>query len=542
MEQDKTNNELKTLFHDAFADWETPPAAGVWNRVEVILDQENKKRPGTWWWFSGAILLLLGFGLWYFWPMVDNSTVNPDKNSVITTKQIENHKTDSINATKLIIKKHDDSLASVIKMKTDSLSAKDSITAAANAQSTQLVSQKTKSPTSKIIPAKDQYSESFSTSPQAKPLPVQIKKVNYIRTDSLLSALPSTTSATSQKQTSLENITQHKPTKKDSSAIAKPIITTEESFSSTNQVKSTKKKDSVVAKRDTTLQQATINSINARADSSAQQKKTDSLLASKRESKDSAKKDSLAKTTKKDSTAKGLTSHVLSISGFFSPELAKIDVTANNSKFNAQNVTPKAKYSAGIKLGYTLNKRVQLNIGLSYSQFHQDFHSDTVSFPKSISQPFVFNSVLGSMAVPAATMLSGFSPLAPVSRFRMNYEYNQTLQFINIPITARFNFSTGKFKPYVDAGVNIQYAFSQHATLDLLKEIEFDELDYNTLEVRTLNFAAAGGLGLEYDFSKHIGVYIEPNARVNLETNSTNSTVTSKSSFVGCQTGIDIQF
>jgi hypothetical protein len=547
MEQDNKHNEFDKQFQDSFRDWEAQPPVGVWDKVEVNLEQEGKKRPGAWWWFSGAVLLLLGLGIWYFWPIISNQKPAPLQNSVVSVKpNNESHKSDSANAIIPGTNNNTNSLTASAsnKMHLDSVAAKPITTKPSNNTSAHTMSanNKQENNTSKTTLTNNQPAQASNLTYTTKPTATQPNTSHPNISDS--SSYYITKANTSKPKNNLVINSNSEPStkiKKDSITTQKPAVVEESITSSTQSKPVVKKKDSISVKKDSTIQQKQIAVTTTKMDSLTKQMKSDSLTALKKTAKDSLKKDSLAKAGKKDSTV-SVPVHLLSVSGFFSPEIAKIDVTSNNSKFNAQNVMPQVKYSAGLKLGLNLNKRLQVSIGLSYSQFYQEFHTDTVSFPKAISQPFIFNSALGNMSVPAATMLSSFSPLYPGTRYLTHYQYNQTVQFINIPVTARLNFGVGKLKPYITLGMNVQYALSQHAQLELLKELETDVIEYNTLEVRTLNFAASAGLGAEYDFSKHLGAYIEPDARFNLLSNSTNGTVKSSNSFIGCQTGITYLF
>ena len=72
------------------------------------------------------------------------------------------------------------------------------------------------------------------------------------------------------------------------------------------------------------------------------------------------------------------------------------------------------------------------------------------------------------------------------------YQYSQTIQFMNIPINERLNITTGKFKTYVAIGMNVQYALGEKAEVGLIKELETNGVNYNSLNTTKLNFCPHG--------------------------------------------------
>ena len=110
-----------------------------------------------------------------------------------------------------------------------------------------------------------------------------------------------------------------------------------------------------------------------------------------------------------------------------------------------------------------------------------------------------------------------------------------------MPVNARLNFSIGKFTPYVTAGINLQYAVSENAALDVVKDMGKGldlNLTYSSLNVNTCNIGFSAGGGLEYNIVKRLSVYVEPNARLNTLPLSGNDK--SLNYYLGCQGGIKL--
>ncbi|HXB12046.1 MAG TPA: outer membrane beta-barrel protein, partial [Bacteroidia bacterium] len=231
-----------------------------------------------------------------------------------------------------------------------------------------------------------------------------------------------------------------------------------------------------------------------------------------------------------------------SLSIYGSPELGNNAVNMNNTGFDIKSEKNNLQFAAGLRASFNLGSRIEISIGAAYSQASINYQSNQgLYFDRYATQPYIFSSSYGDMSVPQATMLQGFSPLAPPSltKFMLHgYQYSQTIQFLNIPINLRFNITTGKLKTYVALGLNIQYAIVEKAEVDLIKELEIDAVKYNSLNTTKLNYAPNATIGAEYDFAKHFGVFLEPNARYNLMSSSTNTAVKSNASFVGCALGL----
>ena len=570
-------NKTDKLFHDALADMEAQPSPAIWDKVEAVLDGEDRRRPIAWWWWTGAFILLVGSAAaWYFWPtqnvpreyfiqgLSQDGSLKPSNDSSFATnyrvknvlpnevRQELQRQADSINSVPADAKTSGKTIPATQKSNTviansnlthTSVKPNTSPVIATNLfHSTNVVSK----PSGTNNTAVDVKTKSIKKDSAASP-PIVKKKEQPIVTSNKTTSISGTTNTnlnSNPKADSSNKKPQH----------ALPVIA--ENSTNNSKITTSAKKlatDSVDKK---SLQASTnhplINTSVRDYDSTIARISGASTLAAMQSMHklDSLKKDSIIKVAKKDSVAKAaktngdsvhalIMPHLFSLALFYAPEIARNDVTANNAKFNIQNAKPNTRYAIGIKFGISFSNKLEANIGLAYSQFNQTMSPDTISFPKGITQPFVFNTSLGDLSVPAATMMQGYSPPPWVSRVRYHYQYSETVQFINMPINVRLNFGTGKLKPYATAGINILYALSSSATLDLLKELTADnELTYNNLNVNKINIATSAGLGLEYNIKKRFSVFIEPNARLNML--SFSGSTKSLNYFMGCQGGIKL--
>lgn len=561
---ENTENRNDKLFHDALAEWEAQPSPAIWDKVEAVLEEEDKRRPAIWWWVMGVLLLLMGsVSAWYFWPRQQlpreyffqgpstENTLPPTNDSSFainyrqhssipdSVKQDLQKQADSINSS-TVIATINKNTAVPQKLVANTNTSSASLTPVHNTPVGITTSTNTTHP--KIIP-----NNSVATNTKSNPLKKDSastpsrKKTEQPIVASIAKPVHSESTAQPSKNTRPETDSIKKP---QQSQVIQAVSTNTTIPSVNTEPKKTSVKDSVPVTQ-------TANPVTKKNDSA---KVTTQTAANKPEQKkvDSLKTDSIAKAAKKDSTNIAKTGtqpkdsvhplmppHLFSIAIYYAPEIARNDATVNNTMFNIQNTKTNLRYSIGTKFGLSFGTKFELNIGLAYSQYSQSLGPDTVSFSKNITQPFIFNSSLGDMSVPAATMMAGYAPPPWVSRVHYNYQYSQSIQFINIPINARMNFGIGKLKPYATAGINIQYALSTSATLDLLKEAGVtDVLTYSNLNVTKLNIGTSIGIGLEYSITKHLSVFIEPDARLNLL--SLSSSTKSTNYFAGCQGGIKI--
>ncbi len=559
LEEDK--NITDKLFHDTLAEWEAQPSPTIWDKVEAMLD-EDKRRPAAWWWVAGLILLLTGVvATWYFWP----KPIVPKQYSALKVKTQDSLTIigDSLlEVNHLMFQAMLDSNMKGLQQQVDSIN--NNTTASSLSKTNSIPTKPTFTINTSPIITKTPAIRTSTLSPTANVINTTATKKSITPNNTSASKIISTGKDSTITKSTRPIATETKEPKKAQPAIQNESITT------ANKEPTQKIAESITEKTQTPITLANTNNTNT---SVAKSQPTDSIVPPKpsnsmadkldsinaivkklqQQKIDSVKNDSIAQKTKKDSainkqanatqpkdsTKPAMLPDLFSISIYFAPEIAKNDVTANNSKFNVQNAKPAIKYSAGVKFSINLSSKFEVNIGLSYSEYSQSLSPDTVTFSRSITQPFIFNTSLGDLSVPAATMLQGFYPAPWITQLRMHYQYTETVKFINMPINARVNFGVGKLKTYVTAGVNLQYTAGSNATLTLLKENETDQLSYTNLSAGKFNIAASIGIGAEYKLVKHLSVFVEPNTRMNMLPISNSNK--SLNYFIGCQGGLKLE-
>jgi len=562
IEENKHNNTEK-LFHNALANMEVQPSPALWDKVEARLDDENRKRPALWIWLVGSLLFITGAVAigWYFYPrnqapreyFVNKNVLLAQENVAITNSNA----TTLSDSAKMSLQQQVDSINNTEAEQAKPITSqtivqKSSATTTPNKLSVNNTAHITAVTHNTVATPKDNSTTytSLKNSPVKKDSATHTTAINKTQTQ-VTNVASNTTikpSVTNEPEThkspgaknnagdsiNQNNITQstttiHKNTSSLLNAVAEKPLNKDSIAGALLAAIQAKKNDSIKQAKETT------------ANKILQQKKTDSLKSDSIQiaKTDSTKKDSAKKiTAAKDSSHHLALPSLLSIAIYYSPEIARNDVTSHSTTFNMQNAVPNLRYSFGVKFGLSFGK-FELNAGIAYSQLHQTFGLDTISFSKNISQPLIINTSLGNLAVPVGPLMAGISVAPWLVTVHDHYQYNETVNYINMPINARLNFGIGKFIPYVTAGINLQYAISENAVLDVIKDKGVDlNLTYSSLNVNAFNIGFSAGAGIEYNIVKRLSVYVEPNARLNTLPLSGNDK--SLNYYFGCQGGIKL--
>ncbi len=578
MDNKKEPNQTDDLFRDAFADLEETPSPSVWDGVEKVLDEDGRKRPGIWWLSGLGLALFLGIAVWFFWGSPNRFHLeNPGKMKM--EKPVAFNPTDSAKKNTTLSPKpalsdsmRKDSLELPTSGQEDSVARYD-----AAPQQIALTAQPPITTNNPIAtPGKSSGDQPSVVQPNASL--TEQKKVKAQTRTSAPSGNAGQTAGIPEKQiNSAKNKEKQDTDRKEKEEARKKQE--EETLKQQQEQARVKKEEEETARKKQEAEALKQQEQQALIKKESEKRKADSIAAAtaaksnipaaastqdqtavqqgnaptKTDSASSARQDSTKKKAENDSLKKIIgqlpnltpapgkdSSSVwgFSVSAFASPEIYMNKMKSYNGAFDVKSEKTNPRAGGGIRFGAAFRDKVEVNIGCSYSQINSEFNSHILFFPKNISQPYVFNTSLGDLSVPVQTMLSSFNPLAPVTDFKCNYQYTETVQFLNVPINARINFRSRKFCGYVSAGINIQYAFSSNATLELLKENETDRVDYNTLDIRKLNYAACLGAGVEYRIAKKLSVFLEPNARLNLLPVTNSSAVQSSATYYGATGGL----
>jgi hypothetical protein len=604
MEEKNNKITTDQLFRQSFAELEQTPSPSVWNKVEKELDQDGRKRPGAWWWFGiGLVLFCVCAGGWLLWSQTDwqqNQVAKTEQKK--ESKKTELAKPIPASAaekgTSTDIKKSgegdhgkDGDALPIAEKENQGKEEQNSVASAGPGVTPS-------SRTGASTPASNSGSETTPGVTSANGKKNNENKavssggnnsngnhlpVSDVNTSPSKTKQPGAKQATTHSETSSQEVsakTNQPEVKQIPSSASTPAISQTASAKKNQQdnkqtpggLKGTEAAVTATGNKEQT------ETGNGNQEKKAEIKKDDGSVAGKdispvkdpsvasspeksnagKDAKTAADSIQIAKT--KDSLAVKNTPPVappaqpdslkearkvgallICLSGYGSPELYKNMIQSNSGPFLVKSEKSNPRVFGGLRISLCFPDKLEVSIGCAYSEINQEFQHQPVSFPKSISQPFVFNSSLGDMSVPASTMLSSYSMLAPVTQFHFNYQYSQTVQYLNVPVLARYNMTFGRFTNYISLGVNFQYLTSQHSTLELLKENETDRLEYNDLDIRKLNIGAMFNLGSDFRINKRFSVFLEPNMRYNLEPVTNHTVVQSSALYIGGACGVRIK-
>jgi hypothetical protein len=564
MSSERKHN-MEQDFHDRFNGWEVQPSPNAWDKIERRLDGKDNKKPVFWWWFGG-IALLIALGTAGVWFLQSNNMVQVPQQVSVREKNQENNekKEDVITPNKNIASPNKTSTEDKDLSKQNAIGKQDSASTKAKSlgsldtkESTGAHSKTTKTSINESI-----YIAANSPGIKNKTASTVSNNINANTVSNSSNPVKQKEIApTERKKDTLQDVTEEQKqvtlikTDSANSKQVKEISLGKDSASATDSLTSSTLPVPSVNRQSSVTIKKTDSSVTKESQADSISKpKIDSTLIVKKDSvpqqnklsdPDTAKKpDSTVNIASDTAKAKKAGIHFFSLSVYGSPEIGNSAVSTNNTSFDIKDEKNNVQFAGGLRASFNVGSRIEISIAAAYSQASINYQSNQgLYFDRYTAQPYVFSSSYGDMSVPQATMLQGFSPLAPPSLIKFmlhGYQYSQTIQFLNIPVNARFNITTGKFKTYIALGLNIQYALAEKAEVDLIKELETDAVKFNSLNTTKLNYAPTAAIGAEYDFAKHFGVFLEPNARYNLLSSTTNSSVKSNASFIGCALGLRI--
>lgn len=204
---------------------------------------------------------------------------------------------------------------------------------------------------------------------------------------------------------------------------------------------------------------------------------------------------------------------------------------------------PLIKTMYNLKLCYLLTKKIGVEAEINYQNIGASQSEKELSFQKNLTNTTFIPTSYGDLAVDPATLMDGFSPMAPIPTFTTKYSYQIIYQAINIPLTFKF-YPVKKDKLSVSAfaGLSTQKIISQTTTLTFYKESFTNVLNYNSTIPSKINFSLLFGLGCELKLYKNMYFVAEPRIRYGLSNMNSSSPARSKVLYLDGSAGIKISF
>ena len=227
--------------------------------------------------------------------------------------------------------------------------------------------------------------------------------------------------------------------------------------------------------------------------------------------------------------------------------------SAINSEVTDNNRDAGLNLSYGIGLSYEISPRWSVRTGLN--QVNMTYSTQDINYQVNVdiaSRGQFLPQVYSSSAITSAAVVTGASPLSNdalntgfaaqeivSSQFQgFKGELSQRLGYIEVPLELRYSLINNKFKVNVLGGMsalfltdNMVSVQNDNQRLELGEDANFNEFN------QSANF----GLGLSYDFTSKLGVFLEPTFKYQLST-LRNNVADFKPYTIGVQSGVALKF
>ena len=283
------------------------------------------------------------------------------------------------------------------------------------------------------------------------------------------------------------------------------------------------------------------------------------------------------------SLLKKIVSH-LSAEIFYSPDYVsnKIKVndsytgTASQNLSDYNNQKAAFSYSTGMNVRYDLGSKWSIGSGISYSTFAQTAVYNTIN----VVSDSVYQFEHGHRGVPHGGRHGGFhggihggqNPHRPPGNGNHHYviqtpcgaidlyhepphhnggnhrngdtiniktETSESLQFINIPLTVRYQFGHNKLSYFVEGGAAISFVKGDKVKITIDDAyIENNERD----GLRNINYSLLFGAGVQYNFYKGLSMFLKPSFRYSITPVNQDNPMYSYPYYFGIEVGVSIHF
>ncbi|KAA9039401.1 PorT family protein [Ginsengibacter hankyongi] len=251
------------------------------------------------------------------------------------------------------------------------------------------------------------------------------------------------------------------------------------------------------------------------------------------------KKISSAKRSKINSSARS----PFSITGFFSPDIVSTSLKDEHPRFreeerNAIEKDEQIKFSStfGVLLDYTIGKKWKLESGITYST------RKTAIQPKTIyARPdndgninYRFNCSAGYSYVTVES-----SP-PPTSGDSINaLASTNNLQYIGLPLYAKYIFTTGRFSILPGAGISFNFLTKGKIETTIATSTGTKNPSINNIEgLKPMYLNGAAGIRVQYKLNKTISLSFEPAFRFALSPINKDASVKTNLNSLGLSTGL----
>lgn len=229
----------------------------------------------------------------------------------------------------------------------------------------------------------------------------------------------------------------------------------------------------------------------------------------------------------------------ISFGAYFSPDLTKkylIDANKNDnqteSEYDGKEI-PDFSFNTGIFVGYDVNSKWALKTGATYAYLMQSIKPKTI-YAKTGSdgqQHYQFNTSYGNAQIP-----NDASPAPKVGdSLKISSTSTQLLQFISLPVVAKYYFKQSKLSCYAQFGLSANFIIGERLLVENSGQLE----NISNLEgLKEYYTGGILGLGISYNASKKLSFIAEPTLRGSLTSVNKNNPIKSYPYSIGISLGL----
>jgi len=217
---------------------------------------------------------------------------------------------------------------------------------------------------------------------------------------------------------------------------------------------------------------------------------------------------------------------------YLTPNVPNNSFASSNTPYDFLNEKGKLSFSMGAGYLFSISKKFSVNTGIAYNCLKFYMNNTPLTFNRFITQPYIFHTAMGDIAVDAATMKDGFSPASPTfpTQFKINYNYEYSFNYITVPVQLQYNLIDSKIKLSITSGITTQFLIKQNAALSLVKEKITNTISYNNFNVNKTIFAGSLGLNIQFPSKNKWHFFIAPSSKFLLTSLNKTALVNSKTS------------
>jgi len=163
-------------------------------------------------------------------------------------------------------------------------------------------------------------------------------------------------------------------------------------------------------------------------------------------------------------------------------------------------------FAAGISVHYDLSDHWSVAVGGMYSTIAYSINLPAIYAWKGSDNQlhYKYPTSCGTIEVPNEQYTPGYYG----DTLNMTGNCKQVVKFINVPVTARYRFTTNRLTFFADGGLSANFVIREEAILNIAGQ---ETTIINNIDgLKAMNFGYLLGFGMQYDFNNGVGIFIEP--------------------------------